>query len=54
MSWAQDLTSWALVVTGEDQESECRLFYGNEQAPSVMELQVSILINSLCGKSNDF
>lgn len=37
-----------------EQESECRLFYGSEQAGSVVELQRSILINSLCGKSDDF
>lgn len=57
---SQDLTLWALdvqlnmVVTGGDQESKCRFFDGNEQAGSVMELQMSILINSLCDKSHGF
>lgn len=42
------------VVTGGDQESKCRLLYGSKQAGSVMELQRSSLINSLCGKSDGF
>lgn len=61
MSWSLEISPYGplmcgvpWLVTRGDQESKCRLFYGIEQAGSVMELQMSILINSLCDKSHDF